>query len=278
MKYYHRRKKRYGSYYDDIGHQRALQHIREGEELSRELGGTDKDVKKYFFSLPSDELKQIFDDYGRKYGRDKQEYAEETFQKWKAGQVKMSGLVAGRLFNLLPPRMPLKEKYALIENLWKEYCPSSNKVLLIGADAKEQEIIDTIQSHLFDVVVHYDIPEPLQNRFNWLSGGDVNVKQQLLNHLLQIEKDLIVHAMNHRVPVLLKHLNEHGPIIHKMQQQIEIGKHWLEIQLDSKLSGIKLLERTSYYTSKSLDSTSYWGCLFFIIVVILIILARYFMK
>lgn len=278
MTYYHRRKKRHGGYYDDIGRQRALEHIREAEELSRELGGTDKDVKKYFFSLSSDELKQIFDEYGRKYGMVKQEYAEETFLKWKTDQVKMSGLVAGRLFNLLPPRMPFNEKYALVENLWKEYCPKSNKVILIGADAKEQEIIDTIKSYLFDVVVHYDIPEPLQNRFNWLSGGDVNVKQQLLNHFLQIEKDLIVHAMNHRVPVLLKHLNEHGSIIHKIQQQLDIGKHRLDLQFDSKISGIKIIERTSFYPSQSPGSTRNWGCLCFVIVVILIILARYFMK
>jgi hypothetical protein len=273
-----RRKKRYKGYYDDIGHQRALEHIREAEALSRELGGTDKDVKKYFFSLSPGELKKVFDDYGQKYGRLKQEYAEETFQRWKTGQVRMSGLVAGRLFNLLPPRMPLKNKYALVENLWKEYCPRSDKIILIGADANNQEIIDTIQSYLLDTVVNYDIPSPLQRRFNWLSGGDVNVKQQLLNHLFQIEKDLIVYAMNYRVPVLLKHLNEHGSIIHKMQQQIVIGKHSLELQLNTKLSGIKLLERKSLYTSKTTDYKPKWGCICFIIVVILIILARYFMK
>jgi hypothetical protein len=274
VKHYHRRKKRYDGYYNDIGHQRALEHIREGEELSRELGGTDKDVKKYFFSLPPNELKQIFDEYGRKYGKVKQEYAEETFQKWKAGQVKMSGLVAGRLFNLLPPRMPLQQKYALVETLWKEYCPKSDKVLLIGPDANQLEIIDTIQSHLLDVVVNYDIPEPLQNRFNWLCGGDVNIKQQLLNYFLHKERDLITYAMNHRLPVLLKHLNEYGQNIHKMNQQIEIGKHKLSLEFSSKVLGIQLLERSSYY-SKISDSSSSWGCLVFIIIVALIILAKY---
>lgn len=51
MAYYNRRGyRRYGRGISDIGLERALQHIREGEELSRELGGTDKDVKQYFFS------------------------------------------------------------------------------------------------------------------------------------------------------------------------------------------------------------------------------------
>jgi hypothetical protein len=39
-----------------IGHKKALQHIHEAEELSQQLGGTDEDVKKYFFSLPPKEL------------------------------------------------------------------------------------------------------------------------------------------------------------------------------------------------------------------------------
>jgi len=275
VKYYHRHKKRYSIYHNDIGRQRALEHIREGEELSRELGGTDKDVKKYFFSLPPNELKQILDEYGRKYGKVKQEYAEETFQKWKTGQVTMSGLVAGRLFNLLPPRMPLQDKYALVENLWKEYCPRSDKVLLIGVDANEREIIESIQSHFLNVVVNYDIPEPLQNRFNWLSGGDVNIKQQLLNYFLQKERDLIAYAMKHRIPVLLKHLNEHGPNIHKIKQQIEIGKHKLDLEFDSKTIGIQLMEQSSYYRSRIKESASNWGYLWTIVIVILIILAKY---
>ncbi|MCK4827763.1 hypothetical protein KA005_69185, partial [bacterium] len=185
MAYYHRPRRRYGRSSNSIGLERALEHIRQAEELSKELGGTDKDVKKYFFSLPRQELRKVFDEYGRKYGSVKQEYAEQTFHEWKTDRVKMSGLVAGRLFNLLPPRMPLKDKYALVENLWKEYCPRSDKVLLIGADADDQEIIDTIQSHLMNVVVNYEIPEPLQRRFNWLAAGDVNIKEQLLNYFLQ---------------------------------------------------------------------------------------------
>ncbi|HUV59167.1 MAG TPA: hypothetical protein VMW09_03540 [Desulfatiglandales bacterium] len=276
MSYYHRPRRRYGSYTRSIGHERALEHIREAEELSRELGGTDKDVKKYFFSLPRHELKNVFDEYGRKYGRVKQEYAEQTFHKWKTGQVKVSGLVAGRLFNLLPPRMPLKDKYALVENLWKEYCPRSDKVLLIGVNADDQEIIDTIQSHLMNVVVNYQIPEPLQRRFNWLAAGDVNIKEQLLNYFLQKEKSLILHAMEYRIPVLLNHLKENRSITHKMRQQIEIGKHKLDLQFNTKKSGIKLQDRSEFWASKTSASDFNWGCLVYIIIALILIYFIYF--
>jgi hypothetical protein len=126
-------------------------------------------------------------------------------------------------------------------------------------------------------VVHYDIPEPLQNRFNWLSGGDVNIKQQLLNYFLQKERELITHAMNHRLPVLLKHLDEHGQNIHKMSQKIEIGKHNLSLEFNSKVSGIQLMERSSYYSRISSASRD-WGRIWFIIIVILIILASFFFR
>lgn len=272
MSYYHHRpRRRYGRSSNSIGLERALEHIREAEELSRELGGTDKDVKDYFFSLPRHELKKILDEYGRKYGRVKQEYAEQTFHKWKTGQVKMSGLVAGRLFNLLPPRMPLKDKYALVENLWKKYCPKSDKVLLIGVDADDQEIIDTIQSHLMNVVVNYEIPEPLQRRFNWLATGDVNVKERLLNYFLQKEKSLILHAMEYRIPVLLNHLKENRSITHKIQQQIEIGKHKLDLQFNNKKSGIKLQDRSDLWASQASATDFNWECLLYIIIALILI-------
>lgn len=272
---YNRPRRRYARHSDSIGLERALEHIREAEELSRELGGTDKDIKDYFFSLPRHELKKVLDEYGRKYGRVKQEYAEQTFHKWKTGQVKMSGLVAGRLFNLLPPRMPLKDKYALVENLWKEYCPRSDKVLLIGANTDEQEIIDTINSHLMNIVVNYQIPEPLQRRFNWLAAGDVNVKQQLLNYLQQKDKSLIVHAMKHRIPVLLNHFKEHGSTTHKMRQHIEIGRHKLDLQFDPEQSGIKLQDRSDSWALQSSVSGFNWGCLCYIVIAVILIYIFY---
>ena len=43
--------------------------------------------------------------------------AKKAIQKWKTGTVHMSGTVAERLFKLLPPRMPLADKYQLFESL-----------------------------------------------------------------------------------------------------------------------------------------------------------------
>ena len=54
------RKKRYYRQ-KNIGLERALKHIEEANILSEELGGTDKDVKEYFFSLPENKLKNYLE-------------------------------------------------------------------------------------------------------------------------------------------------------------------------------------------------------------------------
>src|SRR5215469_5747346 len=89
------------------GRERALEHIAAAKRLTAELGGMDQGVKAYFFSLSPVELSSILNEYQGKYGRSAREYAEQTIPKWRSGRVQMSGMVAERLFNLLPSRMPL---------------------------------------------------------------------------------------------------------------------------------------------------------------------------
>ncbi len=240
------RRRRYSSYgyrSPSVGMERALEHIREAEELSKELGGTDKDVKVYFFSLPPHKLQTILDAYEAQYGSEPRSYAEATLPKWRSGQVKMSGLVASRLFNLLPPRMPLSEKYKLTENLWQHVGPSSRKTLRVGLDAGVDDALVAVREHIEQVVINYKIPEPLQRRFDWLSEGDVHVKQDLLNHLRQMEKSLVVEGARTQLPVMFEHMGGvNGRNTHRLAQVLKIGKHELELLIDKKASGVKLEE------------------------------------
>ena len=76
----------------DFGKEAALRHIGEAKAFSRDVGGTDVDVKDYFFDLSSSERDRIFGAYGYFYGNQAEEYARNTFQKWKDGSTRMSGL------------------------------------------------------------------------------------------------------------------------------------------------------------------------------------------
>ena len=193
--------------------------------------------------MPPNELRQILKQYEQKYGHNAREYAEQTLPKWRSENVTMSGVVASRLFNLLPPCMPLSAKYSLVENLWRHYGPSSKKSLLIGIDADLDTIVETIRRYIEQVVVNYKLPENLEWRFDWLSAGDVQIKQQLLNHFRGLEKSLVIEGAKLQIPVMLEHLrNDLGWQTHHLAQVLTIGKHQLELLVDRRASGVKLAE------------------------------------
>jgi hypothetical protein len=240
-----------------IGHERALEHIREAEALSKELGGTDQDVKQYFFSLHAAHLRGILDKYESKYGKAAREYADKTLPSWKSGKVHMSGMVAERLFNLLPPAMPLDTKFRLTESLWKHVGPSSNKKFYVGLDANLEDITSRVKAHLEDVVIHYQIPSSMEARFNWLSQGDVTVKQQLLNHFRQQEKALLSEALRTQLPILMGHLNsEKGNLTTQTAQVLKVGKHEVQVIVSSGVNGVS--ETAPIRTTDSSDYSWIW--------------------
>lgn len=243
--------------YRSVGYERALEHIREAEVLSRELGGTDQDVKQYFFSLSPAQLREILDKYERKYGMYAREYAEKTLPSWRSGKVHMSGMVAERLFNLLPPMMPLEAKFRLTESLWKHVGPSSNKKYYVGHDVNIEEISQRVKEHLEEVVTHYQIPSSMEERFNWLSHGDVGIKQQLLNHFQQLEKQLLSHALEIELPILLNHLNsEKGNLTTNITQVLKVGKHEVQVIVNDGVSGVS--EIAPARPSENIDYSWIW--------------------
>jgi hypothetical protein len=249
---------------DEIGQERARQHIEDYHRLVRELGGAVEDVKQYLFSLSPPQLRSIFQDYEAKHGPKKRDYAERTLEKWRTGRRRMSGTVAERLFALLPPRMPLAIKYRLIENLWNHVGPKSKKTLRVGLDANVEQVLEAITSHINDVVVHFKIPDSLERRFNWLAAGDSHVKQDLLNHLRTMEKALVVDGARVRLPVMLEHLrSEAGRNTQRVADVLKIGNHELELLIDKNASGVAIVEpyialRSATATGQGLKSKWWW--------------------
>jgi hypothetical protein len=211
------------------GLEAALQHIEEAKKLTAELGGTDQDVKNYFFSLPPHRLRLVLEEYERQYGRAKREYAEETISKWRSRRVQMSGVVASRLYSLLPKFMALSEKFDLTQSLWKHICPVTRKIVKVGTNCEINEIVLVLQNEVSKTVRSYFVEGNLVSRFQWLAAGDVNVYQQLFNQLLELEMKQAVKALYTQLPVLFNHMRIHGGVTTHMQQTVEIGKHRFDI-------------------------------------------------
>lgn len=257
---------------NSIGHKKALEHIEEAKQLSSELGGTDEDVKAYLFSLPDKKLNEILETYKEKYGDKAYDYARLTIPTWKSGKRHMSGLVAGRMYSLLPPLMPLETKYKLVESLWNHVGPSSQKTFYVGSTAQKTDIKAAVNEYLIKKVINYEIPKKIEKRFDWLSDGDVRTKQQLLNYFRGKEKKLAEEAMNTHLPVLLDHLErEDNSFTKQLNQILIVGKHKVTISFSKEVEGIsetppKIPKLTYSSTNSSTDDNYGWlGWLVFII-------------
>jgi hypothetical protein len=251
-----------------------LEHIAAAKRLTAELGGMDQGVKAYFLGLSPYELSSILDEYQRKYGRSAREYAQETLPRWRSGSVQMSGMVAERLFNLLPPRMPLLVKYKLVEGLWHHVAPLSKHRSRVGPDADAGQIIELARSKITEFVVNYKIPESIERRFDWLSAGDVATKQMLLSHTQEMEKIIVVEAVRAQVPVMLEHLRSEGSHTGRLAQIVCVGKHELELLMDKTVSGVKAEDPTRVplgWTGRS--SGSYSGVIWMILIIAFIVFA-----
>lgn len=252
----------------DIGRERALEHIRQAGVLSRELGGTDKDVKAYFFSLSSAERGRVLDEYERLHGHSAREYAEKTIPKWKSGKVHMSGMVAERLFSLLPKYMPIEQKFKLTESLWRHIGPTSRRDLYVNPSVGIEELEEVVRGYLNTDVLDYKIPEQMEKRFQWLSQGDVNVKQQLLNHLRQLEKGLAAESLRVNLPMLANHLrSSQGELTTNLWHKLEIGKNSITVHLTDKVEGITETAPAIPRGSGDSDWSWVWWVIGFIVLV-----------
>lgn len=242
-----------------VGLEAALQHIEDAKVLSKELGGTDKDVKEYFFSLPQNQLAPILVEYGRVHGSSAKSYAEQAIPKWRSGHTKMSGTVAERLFKLLPPRMPLDKKYELVGNLWKNLGPRSNVVFTVGYDIPADHVVDAITTHTDEVIKGFAIPENLENRFKWISAGDVGVRQQLLNHMQDLERELVLEGVRLQVPKMQEHLSSsEGQHTKSATQEFNVGNHAIRLEFEKDHLGISKGSIRKSSISGSSDSGYWW--------------------
>lgn len=227
----------------NAGYERAKQHIEDAKRLTYELGGTDTDVKKWFFSLNSSQRETIFKKYGQKYGEPKEEYARIAYPEWKSGKTKMSGLVAERLFNLLPPLMPVKDKYALVESLWNHVGPKKKVLIKAGVKASTMLVIDQVKKEVSKLTTEWAVPDQMTKRFKWLAQNDSAVYQQLLSYIKQREKELGEAVLTDQIPELkAKFSNDISETTSRISYIIDVGKQMVELRMEGSGENIDVVD------------------------------------
>lgn len=262
-------------YRSTAGQEAARRHIEEARQFEKEMGGTVSDVKTYFFGLGATELDAVFAAYGRKYGTSKEQYARQIFARWKSGSTQMSGLVAKRLFEFLPPRMPIATKIELAGNVWHHFGTSSSRHITVGPNADPELVIGKVRETLAAVIQDYNIPENVKNRFEWLAAGDVAVKERLLNYFRQMDKKLATDTLNQQLPVLQSQMRNHASHTRDIHTKIQVHKHSIQIWIDPRLDAQFRDGRPERKGAVGRTPTVIWFLIVVAVIVLIIVLSHH---
>ena len=173
-----------------------------------------------------------------------------------------------RLFNLLPPRMPIAQKLELAGNIWAHYGPRSSHYFVVGPLADVGAVTTTIQEKLETSITSYAIPVEVRNRFEWLSTGDIDAKEQLLNHFRELDRNLAIGSLQEQLPVLQQQMRDCTRQTIGVQTRITVQRHTIDIWIDERL-GDKFCEGTTSGTSIDSSSSRWiWWILFIVVVIV----------
>lgn len=146
----------------------------------------------------------------------------------------MSELVAQRLFNLLPPRMPTDTKLELAGNIWRHFWPSSARYFTVGPTADAKSVVDAISAKL-NAAIQTHHRTRSGSVFEWLSSGDVKVKEELLNYFLKMEQYFVISKLHQELPLLQKQLKDYAEQTVSVRTKLQIHHNSVEIWIDHRL-------------------------------------------
>lgn len=252
------RSKSYSSY-KNYGSDQAQRHIEEARLLSKRLGGMDNEVKNFFFSMPPEKLSALLQEYGARYNDpnntpegkpNAQQYAHQTYHKWKSGKVRMSGLVAGRLFEFLPPHMPLDLKLRIVEGVHENSGPTRLDHVLVPIDLAPKEVTQFIEKSFFSELDVNIIDDELKERFSWLAGDDTRVAEQLLGHATRLSLEMKKKAFEAIMHQLDVETQKHSDVIMGSSSTLQIRQQEIKIKRSKWVEVIQTVSPHEFQTGK----------------------------
>jgi hypothetical protein len=226
---------------NDASQRARAAHVKAAKEFSDTVGAADIIVKQAFFGLSDHARNVLFDRYEHAHGKSARTYAQQNVIQWQTNQRRMSGIVARRLFDLMPPMMDATEKHQVVELIWKRYGPYSKHFVLIGPNADVDAVMKDIEKYFSGLEILHAIPEELEKKFSWISNNDVTLKQQLLNYFMEKQLENALQSARLFIEMIIQAISALDDVeIKKLQHCITIGNHCLELHAQSELDGYSL--------------------------------------
>jgi hypothetical protein len=107
---------------------------------------------------------------------------------------------------------------------------------------------------------------------DWLSSGDVSIKQMLLSHIQEMEKTVLVETVRAQVPVMLEHLHSAGSHTRRLAQIVRVGKHELELLMDKTATGVKVEDPARFVSTRARSSSGTYAGLIWVALIIAFII------
>jgi hypothetical protein len=187
--------------------------------LASQFGGAVGAIKKAFFELSSDDLNDLFEEYGELYGANAEKYARGTFSSWKHGTTSLSGQTMERLVSLVPPFLSAHTRMDLLKEVLKKNKssgPQPKYQQVVINTQNPQEGFDRIDRALAgmrsdDVLVH--LSAHVMDTAKWLYDDDITSLRAVLAAAEERE-NTIVRQSAERELALLRSTVESGQVKH----------------------------------------------------------------
>jgi len=154
------------------------------------LGAAAAQTLEVFFNLGEQIVGQMMTEYRRAYGERKAEYLRKAYSQWRMGKRAVSQVVRERLLDLLPPFLPLDQKYQIIKAIYKSSLTITTLDFLLRSEKDIEVVREAVRQHVSrpDATVVQSIVYEIAS---WLSDQDAQICLAMIDRLKQEEERLL---------------------------------------------------------------------------------------
>jgi hypothetical protein len=225
------------------GWKRALRHIAAAGAFSAEVDGTDRTVKDVFFRLSGVPLDAFFSVYRQRYGAAAADYARDAREKWRRGEVTMSGLVSQRLYAVIPAFMSTADKQRVVAALWRRYATRSHRYMYVGRDVSVNDAMARVEEHFDKLLSFGNLALSLTSRFEWLTDNDAVETRRLVANFVDDQKAMAFTTARASVVVMRAAMQDNSTRnLDTLSHSFAVGEHVLTLKADPLRVGLLVSE------------------------------------
>jgi hypothetical protein len=193
----------------------------------------DADVVRVVLGLDPAVVDELFELYGREFGRGAARYARRTRRKWQAGEVRPNRRTFERLLVRLPAVMSFDLKCEVLRKLRAEYCARDDYQLSVTTRDWRGAVAPLVEE-IVRKSYAAELPRGLAERLKWLAADDMQAARAILAESEAREGRNALRLLEREFAEIERHIGESGGrsrVTHTIR--LPLGTITLKIKGDS---------------------------------------------